>query len=368
MKNDNVRVGIIGVGQIGRQHLETYNTIPGVEVAGIAGRDPGRTEKVALDYQINYWTTDFRQLLQRDDIDAVDVCLHNNFHLPATLAALKAGKHVFCEKPMAGSYRDAEEMLKASIQYQRMLSIQLWDLFTPETKAAQHVIREGWLGKPYYACSSGFRRRNRPFVDGYGTPDFVQKKYAAGGALYDMGVYHIANILYLLDNPEVLRLTGRTYQETPIDHDRLETGHYDVEEFGVGLVQLEGNITLNIVEAWAIHLDTFGGSYITGSQGGVRIKPFGVYRSLGDLDINSTADLGAFDFRLHSLRENSDAYDGPQQHWIAALLGRVPLIPTAEIALNTMLISEGIYLSHQLEREVTRQEIIDNSRSSAIEL
>lgn len=368
MKNGNIRVGIIGVGQIGRKHLDTYNTIPGVEVVSIAGRDPGKTEQVARDYQITHWTTDFRQLLDCDEIDAVDVCLHNNLHLPATLAALKAGKHVFCEKPMAGSYRDAEAMWQAAQRYERFLSIQLWDLFTVETKAAQEVIREGWLGRPYYACSAGFRRRNRPFVDGYGSPDFVQKSKSAGGALYDMGVYHIANILYLLDNPDILRVCGRTYQQTPIDPDRLEKSHYDVEEFGVGLVHLEKDITLNIVEAWAIHLDTFGGSYISGSQGGVRLKPFGIYRSLGDLDIDSTADLNAFDFRVHSLRENSDAYDGPQQHWIAALQGRVPLIPTTEIALNTMLISEGIYLSNRLRREVTRQEIMDNSVSSAIEM
>ncbi len=368
MKNGKIQVGIIGVGQIGRKHLDTYKTIPEVEVVAIAGRDPGRTEQVARDYQIKHWTTDFRQLLDRKEIDAVDVCLHNNLHLPATIAAFKAGKHVFCEKPMAGSYRDAEEMWQAARQYNRHLSIQLWDLFTTETKAAQEVIKEGWLGKPYYACSAGFRRRNRPFVDGYGTTDFVQKSNSAGGALYDMGVYHISQILYLLDNPGMLRVSGRTYQETPIDPDRLEKSHYDVEEFGVGLVHLDGNITLNIAEAWAIHLDTFGGSFITGSQGGVRLKPFGMYRSVGDLDIDATADLNAFDFRLHSLRENSTAYDGPQQHWIAALQGRVPLIPTAEIALNTMLISEGIYLSNRLGHEVTRQEVMDNSSSSAIDM
>jgi predicted dehydrogenase len=181
-----------------------------------------------------------------------------------------------------------------------------------------------------------------------------------------MGVYHIANLLYLMNNPRALRISGRTYQETPIDPARFEASGYNVEEFGVGLVHLEENITMSIVEAWAIHLDQAGGSYLVGSLGGIRLEPFGLYRSLGDLDIDIKADLNAFEYRLHNVRENGDAYDGPQQHWIAALQGRVPLLPTAEIALNTMLISEGIYLSGQLGREVTAAEVKVLSVSTAV--
>jgi predicted dehydrogenase len=365
MVKKNTQVGIIGVGQIGIKHLETYLAIPGVQVTAIAGRDPGRTEQVAQKYDIPFWTTDYHLLLDRDDVDAVSVCLHNNLHRPVSVAALEAGKHVFCEKPMAGSYQDAAEMLAAAQRTGRMLSIQLSSLFEKETKAARAVIDEGWLGNPYYACSAGFRRRGRPYVDGYGTSAFVQKSHAAGGALYDVGVYHIAVMLYLLDNPKALRISGRTYQETSMDPARQQTSGYDVEEFGLGLVHLEKNITLQVSEAWAMHLDQLGGSYVVGSKGGIRLKPFGIYRSLGDLDLNVSTDLDAFEYRLHNVREQGNAFDGPQQHWIAALQEKVALLPTAEIALNTMLISEGIYLSDRSGREVTVQDVIEASVSSA---
>jgi len=365
---NTIRVGIIGVGQIGKKHLETYQSMPDVKVVAIAGRDPGRTKQVALDHDIGYWYTDFRKLLEHADIEAVDICLHNNLHLPAALASFKAGKHVYCEKPIAGSYVDGAAMLNAARQNERLLSIQISTLFSVETKAALEAIHQGWLGKPYYACSAGFRRRERPFVDGYGTADFVQKDKAAGGALLDMGIYHIANILYLLDNPAIVRVSGQVYQETGMDTDRYQSSGYNVEEFAAGFVQLDHNITLNIVESWAAHLDTFGGSYILGSQGGIRTDPFKIFRNLGDLNLDGSADLVAFNDRAHNLRENYDAFDGPQQHWIAALQGRVALLPTAEIALNTMLISEGIYLSGQKSREVTREEIIENSKSNAVEL
>ena len=269
---------------------------------------------------------------------------------------------------MAGAYVDAQQMYDAAQETGCRLSIQLRSLFEDETKAARHLIDAGQLGRLYHARSTGFRRRGRPYVDGYGTPAFVQKAHAGGGALYDMGIYHIAQVLYLLDNPDVLTITGRLYQETPMDERRRQISGYDVEELGVGFTRLAGNISLDIIESWAIHLDKFDGSSVVGSAGGVRLNPFGFFRSVGDLNLDSTADLGAFNWRLHHVRENGDAYDGPQEHWIAALQGRVDLLPTAELALNTMLICEGIYLSDKLGREVTADEVREMSVSTAVRL
>ena len=128
-------------------------------------------------------------------------------------------------------------------------------------------------------------------MDGYGTPTFVQKRHAAGGALYDMGVYHIAGLLYLLGNPSVARITGKTYQKTPMDAAREKDSGYDVEELGLGFVHFTNDITLDIIEAWAIHLDGIEGSSILGTLGGVRLEPFGFFHNIGDLEINSTADV-----------------------------------------------------------------------------
>jgi predicted dehydrogenase len=86
------------------------------------------------------------------------------------------------------------------------------------------------------------------------------------------------------------------------------------------------------------------------------------------MDMDATFDIGSADWRWHQLRENEDAYNSPQHHWIAALQERVPLIPTDRIALQTMLISEGIYLSDKLGREVTTEEVESNSKSTALKL
>ncbi|MGC9468765.1 MAG: Gfo/Idh/MocA family protein [Anaerolineae bacterium] len=365
---EKIRVGMIGVGQIGKSHLRRYQEIADAEIVALADVDEAEGQRVAEAFKIPHVYTDFRKMLERDDLHAVDVCLHNNLHMPATVAALQAGKHVYCEKPMAGSYRDAETMYQVSQQTGKMLSIQLSTLFSKETKTARYLIDQGLLGKIYHARSTGFRRRGRPYVDGYGSANFVRKEVSAGGAFYDMGVYHIANMLYLLDNPEVLRITGKVYQETPIDERRLELSGYNVEELGMGFVRLENNIAFDIIEAWAIHLDGFCGSYVVGSDGGIRLEPFGFYHNVGDVALNCSADLGQFEYRMHNVHEVGDAFDSPQHHWIAALQGRVGLLPTAEVALNTMLISEGIYLSEELHREVTAEEVRERSKSKAVNL
>jgi len=193
----------------------------------------------------------------------------------------------------------------------------------------------------------------------------VQKPHAAGGALYDMGVYHIAQVLYLLGNPRVARVTGKTYQRLEMDAGRAAHANFDVEELGVGFVHLEGGATLDIIEAWALHVDSLGASAVFGSKAGVSLKPFGFFKSYGHLDMNASVDLEAAKLRWERLTEHGKYYAGSQEHWIGALLGAVPLLPTAELALATLLISEGIYRSEALGRELTAQEIIDESRSAS---
>lgn len=369
MTSRKIRVGIIGAGQIGKHHMHCYKELPGIEMAAVADLNADEARRVAKEYNISRVFGDFHDLLACGDIEAVDVCLHNNLHMPVTVAALMAGKHVFCEKPMAGTYRDACTMYETARKARRLLHIQLSTLFSDETKAAKILIDEGRLGEIYHARSTGFRRRGRPFVDGYGSAQFVDKNVAAGGALYDMGVYHIANLLYLMGNPEVVRIAGKTYQKTAIHPVRRKMCNYTVEELGLGFVTFQGGVTMDIIEAWAIHLDGLEGSCIVGSEGGIRLSPFGFFQNLGDMEMNSTVNLPLARRRWNMLLgANEDAYVDNQPHWMAALQGRVKLLPTAAIALNTMLISEGIYLSNRLDREVTAAEIKKASKSTALKV
>ena len=363
----DIRIGVIGVGQIGERHLRRYSKIDAANVVAVCDLLARKVKGAKAEFDIPDGYDDFTEVLKRDDVDAVDVCVHNNKHAPITIAALEAGKHVYCEKPMAGTYRDAEDMLDASGKHGRKLSVQLGSLFSMETRVARRLIDDGRLGKVYYARSFGYRRRGRPFVDGYGTANFVDASISAGGALYDMGVYHIADILYLLDNPEALTVTGAAHQELDMYEDRREFSNYSVEETGLGWVRLDGGISFDIEETWAGHQGGDESSKILGSKGGIKLNPLTFFSGHSDVPGSTTFDLRNAKSRWHSCFPDTECCDSPQHHWIGALQGRVALLPTAEIALNTMLISEGIYMSSRLGREVTAEQVRTESLSTAID-
>ncbi|HEV2472308.1 MAG TPA: Gfo/Idh/MocA family oxidoreductase [Chthonomonadales bacterium] len=363
-----VRIGIIGCGQIAQHHLTNYSKIPDAAVVACADIDRSAADSTAERYGIPSVYYSGWELLKRDDLTAIDICLHNNLHMPATVAALEAGKHVYCEKPMAGTYRDAETMLRAAESTGRMLHIQLGRIYSDECRAAMELIKAGELGDLYHGRSTGFRRRGRPFVDGYGRMPFVQKHNSGGGALYDMGVYHISEMLYLLSNPAPVRISGKTYQKLAMDETRARESGYSVEELGLGFVRLDGDLTIDVIEAWAMNLGGLEGSSVLGTKGGVCLEPFRFYRSVGDLDLNAEIDLESASLRWRRLRDPEDIYGSSQRLWVAALQGRAALLPTASIALNTMLISEGIYISNRRGEEVSAVEVRECSQSTPVPL
>ena len=112
--------------------------------------------------------------------------------------------------------------------------------------------------------------------------------------------------------------------------DRRAFSNYSVEEMGLGWVRLEGGISFDIEETWAVHHDGQEASKILGSKGGLRLDPLTYFSSIADMPASSTFDLKASDTRWHACSPDTAWYDSSQQHWVGALLGRVPLLPTAE--------------------------------------
>ena len=365
----DIRIGVIGCGIIGEEHIRKYKDITGCSVEAVCDIDETKLNAVGNKYGITHRFTHIGRLLREADLDAVDVCLHNNLHAPVAIEAMRQGKHVYCEKPLAGSWADAKAMADAMEETGRMLHVQLMQLYTDETRATQRLISAGRLGKLYHMRSYGFRRRGRPYVDGYATKEFVNTHTAAGGAMFDMGVYHIMQLLYLAGSPKLERIVGHTYAEVELDPARREISRFDVEELGCGFAHFEGGLTMDILESWAIHMGLFPGSMIAGNKGGVCLSPFSYHTNLEDMEMDATFNLGAMHYRNDTVHaEREQYYNSSQGHWVAALQGLVPLLPTAGMALDTQLIQEGIYLSAALRREVTADEIRNMSVSKALEI
>lgn len=366
---EKVRIGVIGLGLIGTAHLETYAKIPEAEVVAVCDINESRLNEVADRFGITRRFTHIGKMLQCDDIDAVDVCLHNNMHAPVSIAVMEAGKHCYCEKPMAGSFYDAKQIYAAMERTGQKLHIQLAMLYSKETRAVKRYIDAGDLGNIYHMRSYGFRRRGRPYVDGYGAKEFVNTNTSGGGALFDMGVYHISQLLYLTGLPRLERVCGHTYAELDMDPGRREISGYNVEELGVGLATYEGGLTMDVLESWAIHGQPFPPSAIYGSEAGVTLSnPPVLHTRKHNLESDAVIDVNTMDYLDHTVYADSAHYDNSQLHWIHALLGKCELLPTARIALETQRLQEGIYFSTRLNREVTAEEIDALSKSCALEI
>jgi predicted dehydrogenase len=350
---NTLRVGIIGTGQIGKYHIRRYSEIADVEMVALCDIRLDEATRLAAEYNVPVVTGDYHDLLMRDDIDAVDVCLHNHLHAQVTREALEAGKHVYCEKPMSWTYADSKAMYETAQRTGKKLHIQLATIYRPEARAARRLIEDGFLGNLYYSKCYTYRRRNRPFVDGYGTAHFVNKKTSGGGTLLDMAIYSLGRMMYLLDAPELLTVSGSAYQQTEMYEARRLTSGYDVEELGIALVRLAGGVTLFLESSWAIHAGEPEGDYLMGSRGGVRLEPFTYFTTLADLEMDGTFDLKSADWRWHQVDPCAEAYDDPQKHWVWAMLGRVPLMDTSRYALRASQITEGVYLSAQMGCEVS---------------
>ena len=348
-----LRVGVIGTGIIGKAHVRGYAGMSDdVKIVAVADLNKKEAKRVAGEHDIPNAFKNYKDLLAMDEIDSVDVCLPNFLHAPVTIAALKAGKNVYCEKPMARNAEEAQAMYDAAKKTGKMLAIQLSTLFAPTARAAKQIVDEGVLGKVYYVKTSHYRRRGRVYVDGYATPHFVQKDKSGGGALADMAVYHMALMVWLLGNPKLETVSASTYQEIPMDEKRREESKYDVEELGIGFVRFENDVTMFVEESWAINMDQDEGDCIMGTKGGLRLNPLTLFTEVAGMQVDQPLDPESYRNHRKSVDEYEEGYGNSQKNFVWAQLGRVPLLDSASIALKVAQITDAMYRSAEQGQEI----------------
>ncbi len=395
---NELRIGIIGTGAISHRHMKVWAHIPQVRIVAAADIDKAKLSAWGERYQITDLYTDFRELLARDDIDAVDVCVHNNLHAPVAMAVMKAGKHCYSEKPMSASYYDSKLLYDCAKATGVKFAVQISSLFSAQTYIAKKLIDAGKLGEVYHARSIAHSRRRRPCVDRmalFCSPAFQDTQMAGHGPIIDIGVYHLGQMLFLLGLPELDSVLGRTYQKVEQANEAWAQKHpMGVEDMGCGFATFQGGLSLEFMEASALNVEELGKSYITGSRGGIQyswVDEFGGDWSMGGangqlpsfmqptLRFTGTDELGFdvdIDYKPYENQQDMKTYvEGSmqwfdnQQHWYNYLTGALTdetRYDTPRIGLNTSLLTEGLVLSSRLGRAVTADEIRAQSRSTAI--
>ncbi len=240
-------VAMIGYGGIGRVHMMAYRAIPfhyglpadTIKIAGVATAHPETAAKAAQEIGCDVWTEDYRELLARDDVDAVDCCVPNYRHEEIVVAAAQAGKHVYCEKPLAMDVSEGQRMITAASLAGVRTQMTFNFRFFPAIARAKQLVDEGFLGRV-------FSFRARYLRSSYINPDKplswrLRKETAGGGALFDLGSHVLDLVYYLLGEFGAVQASLETLiKERPIAAGSAETAPVDVDDLALMHIRMAG--------------------------------------------------------------------------------------------------------------------------------
>ena len=341
-------VAVLGAGAIGRDHIASFQKHPSARVVALVETDAERGRAAAATYHIPDLLADYREVLRRDDVQVVSIALPNHLHAPIALAALKAGKHVMLDKPMATNARDAAKLAAEARQRRRLLMVGQNQRFTPEIQTLRQLVERGVLGEVYHARAIWLRRSGIPRIGSW----FTQQKLAGGGCTYDIGVHALDQALYLMGEFTASAVSGQTYGKfgarglgngtwgcSEIDPRKP----FDVEDASIALIRLRSGRTVQLETSWAGHQAAadINGTQLFGTDAGATTNPLQLFHS------------GRRGYCVESIdplppRVNPDR----MVHFINVLLGREePHVP-AEQSVAVQKILDAIYRSAATGREV----------------
>lgn len=228
-----IRLGVIGCGGVTeRQHLPALKSVQGIEVSALADKDSERLARVAAQFGVARSYTDYLELIESGEVDAVAVCVPPTLHAPVALAALEAGKHVLIEKPLALSLSECDLLLESS-QARSALKVMLgfnlrWHRLIRE---ARGIIDSGELGEIKLirtVFTSGVRLK-----EDYAS--WRRRRESGGGALFELGVHHFDVLRFLLRcEPLDVYAASAEGDETATVMMRMEGGAQVVAAFSEG--------------------------------------------------------------------------------------------------------------------------------------
>ncbi len=356
-----LKFGIIGCGAIANgKHMPSYRALKDeVEMVAFCDLIVEKAEKANKDYADGKGTvyTDYKELL-KSDVDAVCVCTPNISHSEITVAALLAGKHVICEKPMAINYEEAKAMLDAQKKSGKLLTIGYQNRYRPETIYLKEEAKKGTFGDIYFARAKALRRRAVPT---WGV--FLDKEKQGGGPLIDIGTHSLDLTLYVMNNYKPKYAVGTVYHKL---NNQTQTanccGDWDPEKFTVedsafGFVVMENGATISVESSWALNYAEPGEAQtmICGTKAGADM-PADLRLRINGVN-NNRMYITEPDFHTGGVAyidgaPSNDAAVLEAKTFVDAINGKGELVVLPEQAIVVTRILEAIYKSAETGKPV----------------
>ena len=264
MENKKV-LAIVGCGRIASQaHFPALAQMENVRVKYACDLIIEKAEKMKETYpMVENVITDYQVALQDPEVDAVFVLTPNYAHYTVTMDALRAGKHVFCEKPITINYELSKEMAEEANKQGKLLTIGVCNRYNKSVEMLEELNREGRFGNIYHVYCSFRSFRSIPGLGG----DFTTKAQSGGGVLIDWGVHFLDLILYILGGAKLKNLTCDAYSEMAKDMKSykytdmwaedtadVENGTNDVDDFITGYIRTD-KASISFNGAWAQNIN-----------------------------------------------------------------------------------------------------------------
>ena len=347
-----IKVGVIGTGGISGVHLGGYSRNPNVEIYALCDINEKNLAKRAEEYKVSRTFTDYREMLALKELDAVSVCTWNSAHAECAIAALRAGKHVLCEKPMALNTAQAQEMEKAAKENGKLLMIGFVRRFGNDCAVLKDFIDSGSFGEIYYAKAQYLRRKGCP--GGW----FGDKSRSGGGPLIDLGVHVIDLCRYLMGGPQPVSVYGATfnklgdrrhikdargYSSTVVSKDDI----FDVEDMATALIRFDNGAVLSVEASFSLNIEKdVGNIELFGTKAGCKLDPeLTIFTDMNDYLANvKLAQSTALSF--------DGLFDNEINHFVECIETGKPCRNPAQDGVTLMKILDGIYESARIGNEM----------------
>jgi predicted dehydrogenase len=349
------RVAFFGAGTIvQRGHIPSFQRISTVETVAICDVNLARAQSVADEAHIPHVYADYETLLNDIQPDIVVVATPNIFHMPQSLAALEAGAHVLCEKPLALTYADSKMMMEKAAEVGRVLSVGTHYRWSAPMRAAKAHVDAGFFGEIYAARTVWQRRSGIP---GYGSW-FTNKDLAGAGSILDIGVHALDRALFLMNYPRPVTVSGALFSKFGTRAMGLggwgmdivppsTNARFDVDDMGWAFVRFDNGIALQFQVAWATHMAEQFYTEIYGTDGAASVS----HRE--SIEMYTTLSGQQAKVQVEIPNDPVGSYPRLIESFVRHLDGD----PTAEIvtpaqALTSVMIIDGIMRSAAEGREI----------------
>jgi len=339
-----VRFGFVGAGAVSHWSARVVTAYPHGRLVAAQDFHAVRLKELCDEFSIPHAFATAEELFACEEVDAVYIAVPNKFHVPLTIQALEAGKHVILEKPFALSAEEAATAVEASKRAGKVLTLGMNQRFTKEAQKFRVFAAQGVFGNIYHAKAYWLRRSGIPKLGTW----FGSKDLAGGGCLYDIGVHVLDLCLFLMDNFEPVSVYGATYSEFGNrglgegcwGRSHKEDIPFEVEDFATGIIRLANGATVGLDVSWArfaeenerFDVELFG------TEGGGQLRADKIFRRDGQLGSYYTIEKAPFPDTVSSL----DRFHNLIQHLL-----------------------EGEQLCVTLDQALTVQKILDALESSA---